>query len=106
MRYKIRHTTEYIYQETVSTGHNRLCLVPLNLPEQKCLSSDVKITPSPDELTYRTDFFGNTLLFISIYKEHALLTIHSESLIDIQDRTHASEAARSLVLWNALYEKG
>ena len=31
MRYKIRHTTEYIYQDTVSTGHNRLCLVPLNL---------------------------------------------------------------------------
>jgi transglutaminase-like putative cysteine protease len=104
MRYKIRHTTEYIYQETVSTGHNRLCLVPLNLPEQKCLSSDVKIAPSPDELTYRTDFFGNTLLFISIYKEHSQLTILSESLIDIQDRIQAGEAARSRVLWNALYE--
>ena len=65
MRYKIRHQTQYSYQETVSTGHNRLCLVPLTLPEQKCLSSVVKIYPSPDELTYRTDFFGNTLLFIS-----------------------------------------
>ena len=35
MRYKIKHITEYKYQEVVSAGHNRLCLVPLTLPEQK-----------------------------------------------------------------------
>ncbi len=105
MRYKIRHTTEYIYQETVSTGHNRLCLVPLNLPEQKCLSSNVIIRPLPDELTYRTDFFGNTLLFISIYKEHGQLEIDSESLVDIENRIRSDQALGSPVLWKGVKEK-
>jgi len=105
MRYKIRHTTEYIYQDTVSTGHNRLCLVPLNLPEQKCLSSNVTIYPSPNELTYRTDFFGNTLLFISIYREHGQLDIDSESLVDIESRIHAGQALGSPVLWKGVKEQ-
>ncbi len=99
MRYKIRHITEYLYQDTVSTGHNRLCLVPLNHGEQKCISSDIKISPTPDELTYRTDFFGNTLLFISIYKEHSQLEIISESVIDIENRNNADLAFSSNVLW-------
>jgi transglutaminase-like putative cysteine protease len=99
MKYKVRHITEYKYQETVSTGHNRLCLTPLNLAEQRCLSSDVKITPTPDELTYRTDFFGNTLLFISIYKEHSQLEIISESTVDISGRSNAARARLSSIQW-------
>jgi transglutaminase-like putative cysteine protease len=99
MRYKIRHTTEYKYQEMVSTGHNRLCLVPLNSNEQNLLSSNIKISPTPDELTYLTDFFGNTLLFISIYKEHDQLTIDSESLIEIESRVNATSAASSTIFW-------
>lgn len=105
MRYKIRHTTEYQYQDTVSTGHNRLCLVPLNLAEQQCISSDIKISPTPDELTYRTDFFGNTLLFISIYKEHSQLEIISESIIDMHSRMNADRAINSFLMWRNVKEQ-
>lgn len=99
MRYKIRHSTEYKYQELVTTGHNRLCLVPLHLPEQILFSTDIKISPTPDEQAYLTDFFGNTILFISIYKEHDLLTIHSESVVDIVPRTNADRARESILPW-------
>ncbi|HRI78898.1 MAG TPA: transglutaminase family protein [Cyclobacteriaceae bacterium] len=99
MRYKVKHITEYHYQDVVSTGHNRLCLVPINLNEQQCISSDIKITPTPDELTYRTDFFGNTLLFISIYKEHSELEIISESIMEIENRVNPGLALNSVVLW-------
>ncbi len=105
MRYKIRHITEYQYQDSVSTGHNRLCLVPLHLPWQKCISSDIKISPTPDELTYRTDFFGNTLLFISIYKEHSQLEIISDSVIDMDSRVNAGHAINSFVLWKDVKEQ-
>jgi transglutaminase-like putative cysteine protease len=104
MRYKIRHITEYQYQDTVSTGHNRLCLVPLNHPEQRCISSDIKISPTPDELTYRTDFFGNTLLFISIYKEHSHLEIISESEVNIERSVNSEKAISSSVLWRDVNE--
>jgi transglutaminase-like putative cysteine protease len=99
MHYSIHHTTEYIYQEPVSTCHNRVCLVPLSMGSQECLSSIIKIVPTPDELTYKTDFFGNTILFFSIYKEHERLEINSESLVNIELRTNADLALRSSVLW-------
>jgi transglutaminase-like putative cysteine protease len=119
MRYKVRHTTEYIYQEIVSTCHNRVCLVPLTVkqsggtapftverssaaaspPQQACTASDIKILPAPDELTYETDFFGNTILFFSIYKEHEKLEISSESLVNVEPRTNSDLAFASILLW-------
>jgi len=100
MRYNIKHITEYQYQEVVSIGHNRLCLVPLNYYGQRCLSSNIIIEPTPDELTYQTDFFGNTLLFISIYKEHDQLEITSESTVEIVDRSNAEKASASSIVWH------
>jgi len=73
--------------------------VPLNIQQQNRISSDVKITPTPDEFTYLTDFFGNTLLVISIYKEHDELTIHSESVLEIENRVNADRAFGSTILW-------
>lgn len=102
MRYWVNHITEYKYQELVNTAHNRLCLVPLNLPEQKCLTSEIKILPVPDETEYRTDFFGNTILFISIYKEHQKLEIISESTIDILPKIQVSLAANSPLQWSEI----
>jgi transglutaminase-like putative cysteine protease len=99
MRYQIKHITEYKYQELVNTAHNRLCLVPLNLTEQKCLSSSIKVLPVPVEQEYRTDFFGNTLYFVSIYKEHNKLEVTSESLVDVLPRIQAGIAASSTLLW-------
>lgn len=99
MRYHIKHVTEYEYQEKVSIGHNRLCLVPLDYNSQRCISSNIKISPTPDELVYQTDFFGNTLLFISIYKEHDLLEIISESTVDIESRTNAEHAQVAPTAW-------
>lgn len=102
MQYRVNHITEYKYQELVNTAHNRLCLVPLNLPEQKCLTSEIKILPVPDETEYRTDFFGNTILFISIYKEHQKLEIISESTIDILPKIQVSLAANSPLQWSEI----
>ncbi|MBK5278570.1 MAG: transglutaminase family protein [Bacteroidia bacterium] len=98
MKYKIRHTTEYTYQEPVSTCLNRLCLTPLSLPEHHCISSEIKIEPTPDEMNYRTDFYGNTLLFFSTYKEHDHLEITALSEVTIDGRTNATLASGSMVL--------
>jgi transglutaminase-like putative cysteine protease len=99
MRYQVRHITEYTYQEPVGLCHNRLCLTPLNLPQQVCISSSIKIVPSPDEMTHRKDFFGNTLTFFSTYKEHDHLEITSISDVNLGGRQQADQAFRSQVLW-------
>jgi len=105
MRYKIRHRTEYVYQEQVSICHNRVCLVPLTVLQQECISSDIKIFPLPDELTYKTDFFGNTIVFFSIYKEHEQLEINSESLVNIGNQTNADLAFNSYVMWKDVRDR-
>jgi len=99
MRFKVRHVTEYKYQEPVGLCHNRLCLTPLNGVHQTCHSSDIRIDPLPDELFYRTDFFGNTLAFFSSYKDHDQLEITSVSEVELSKRPEADEALRSPVLW-------
>jgi transglutaminase-like putative cysteine protease len=98
MRYKIRHTTEYKYQEPVSTCLNRLCLTPLSMPGHECISSEIKVDPSPDVMNYRTDFYGNTVLFFSSYKEHDHLEIVSISEVNIEGRITGNLATGSLIL--------
>ena len=68
------------------------------MAEHQCISSQIKIEPSPDEMNYRTDFYGNTLLFFSAYKEHNRLEITSVSEVDIQGRSNAIGAANSITL--------
>ncbi|MEO5976350.1 MAG: transglutaminase family protein [Chryseolinea sp.] len=99
MRYRISHITEYAYQDTVGLCHNRLCLTPISSPQQKCISSEIKIIPAPDDFNYRKDFFGNTLAFFSTYKEHDHLQVTSISEVDLTGRPKADQAFRCPVLW-------
>src|SRR5690606_16363329 len=97
MKYRIRHYTEYAYQEPVTTCLNRLCLTPVNLPHHECLSSDINIAPQPDEFNTEKDFFGNQLTFFSIYKQHKKLRINSTSIVKTSRKEYLQDAARSQV---------
>jgi transglutaminase-like putative cysteine protease len=99
MKYRVRHYTEYTYQEPVSTCFNRLCLTPRSFPGHECLSSEVNVVPNVDELTTRTDFFGNNITFLSIFREHKKLKISATSIVDIGNRENAELAYSSPVRW-------
>jgi transglutaminase-like putative cysteine protease len=99
MKYRVRHYTEYSYEEPVSTCFNRLCLTPRSFPEHECLSSEISVVPEADELTTRTDFFGNNITFLSIFREHKKLKVISTSIVNIGHRENAELAFRSNVLW-------
>ena len=99
MLYRIRHYTEYNYEEPVSICYNRLCLTPLNLPQHECISSEINIVPTPHELTFREDFFGNQLSFFSINREHKRLRINTNSVVRVENRTNSEKAYHSNVLW-------
>jgi transglutaminase-like putative cysteine protease len=47
----------------------------------------------------RTDFFGNNITFLSIFKEHKKLKISSTSIVTIDNRDNAELAYTSPVLW-------
>jgi transglutaminase-like putative cysteine protease len=99
MKYRVRHYTEYSYEESVSTCFNRLCLVPLTVPFHTCISNEINVVPAADELVTRTDFFGNNITFLSIFKEHQKLKINSSSIVSIEHRTSSELAFSSSMLW-------
>ncbi len=99
MKYKVRHYTEYSYRDPVSICHNRVCLTPLNMPQHECLHTEINVVPAPEEISHRTDFFGNTVSFFSIYNEHQKLKISSSSIVKVEYRINADRAYGSTVLW-------
>ena len=99
MKFRVRHYTEYQYPDPASTCYNRLCLSPISFEGHKCSASNISIAPKPDELSSRTDFFGNNLVFFAIYKEHSRLKISSNSFIEIAKPDLNALAIRASVKW-------
>jgi len=99
MRFRVRHYTEYVYPDPAATCYNRLCLTPVNNPGHRCESSEISIVPRPDEETHRTDFFGNKLVFFSIFREHDALKVYTNSLVSIDKIDHAAMASRANTPW-------
>ncbi|MHA4809779.1 transglutaminase family protein [Flavitalea flava] len=107
MTYHITHNTTYTYFEPVSLCHNVLRLVPRNTDGQYCLNATVRIFPEPDTLHEYTDFFGNKVIYFSIEKEHAQLTVHVHSEmekkakgsreINLFDQTNVGTVRQSLM---------
>jgi transglutaminase-like putative cysteine protease len=99
MKYRVRHYTDYAYQDAVSICYNRLCLTPLTTGDQECISSDINIAPAPDEYSEHVDFFGNNVSFFSVFKEHRKLRISSTSVVRMENRGNADLAFSDTVLW-------
>ena len=99
MKYRVRHYTEYNYEEPVSTCFNRLCLTPRSFDFHECISNEISVVPNADETATRTDFFGNSITFLSFFKEHKKLKISSSSIVKIEPNQNAAHAVSSRVLW-------
>jgi transglutaminase-like putative cysteine protease len=99
MKYRVRHYTDYAYQDPVSICYNRLCLTPLTTSDQQCISSDINITPTPDEFSEHVDFFGNNVCSFSVFKEHKKLRISSTSIVVMDNRKNADRAYAANILW-------
>jgi transglutaminase-like putative cysteine protease len=55
----IRHVTTYQYKQPVAFGEHRMMLRPRDDDDQTILESALEITPSPSQLSWSRDRFGN-----------------------------------------------
>ena len=55
----IRHTTTYHYNRAVAFGEHRMMLRPRDDDDQKVIATELDITPSPRQLAWTRDDFGN-----------------------------------------------
>lgn len=96
MRYRVRHQTEYTYQNTVYKGLNRAHLLPTSSQDQTVINQIVEITPTPNSCNTRTDTFGNQFLYFVISEPHQSLTIDVISEIKVDNSKDLAESNSSV----------
>ncbi len=83
MKYRVTHTTQYIYSAPVGLCRNQACLLPRETVRQQCLSSRLQIEPGPSDLRERSDFFGNRLTHFAIQEAHKELRVTATSEVAV-----------------------
>jgi transglutaminase-like putative cysteine protease len=83
MSYRVRHVTEYMYSEAVSTSHHELHLLPRATPGQIVHDATLTVTPEPAVRRERVDWFGNVSTHLAIHSRHTRLAVTSTFVVDI-----------------------
>src|ERR1700733_14372240 len=81
------HITRYWYSGPVSMCHTEVHLHPRSRKNQTILEFELDVTPTPDSLLSREDYFGNQVTFFSIAEPHRELIITSRCLADVETST-------------------
>ena len=82
-RYELVHETRYEYEATVERSYGRAHLIPQDGPGQRCLSTELEITPAPSDTTDHTDYFGNISTFYLIRRPHTTLVVTARSVLEV-----------------------
>ena len=83
MKYRISHKTIYRYSESASLSQNELILHPRETANQKVGQYRLTITPDPQYLHRRTDYFGNIANVFMVQQPHTELVMSATSLVEI-----------------------
>ncbi len=79
-RYRLVHTTEFLYDGPVSESYNEVRLRPIHDEKQSCLSFRLTTTPSSRGTAYR-DAYGNWVHQFNVLAEHRRLKVEAESVV-------------------------
>jgi transglutaminase-like putative cysteine protease len=83
-RYRLVHTTEFLYDGPVSESYNEVRLRPVHDEKQSCLSFRLTTTPSSRGTSYR-DAYGNWVHQFNVLPEHRRLKVEAESVVLAHD---------------------
>lgn len=89
MRFTVRHTTAYQYDEPVTLGYNRAHLLPRDTSRQRVMQREVRITPTPNWQTQHTDYYGNQYIYFIMQEPHRELEITITSEVDVSEQSLA-----------------
>jgi transglutaminase-like putative cysteine protease len=84
MKYKVIHSTEYFYGDSVPLGHNVVHLQPRETDRQSVKSHALAITPNPMVKSDRIDFFGNPVSWFTLAEPHDRLKIVARSEVEVK----------------------
>ncbi len=83
MKLLTTHITRYWYSDPVSLCHTEVYLAPRARRSQTVLEHELTVTPAPEAMFPREDYFGNPVTFFSIHERHRELIITSRGLVEV-----------------------
>jgi transglutaminase-like putative cysteine protease len=87
MKILATHTTRYWYSGAVSMCHTEVHLHPRARQHQSILEFSLDVTPTPNLLLSRADYFGNEVTFFSVAEPHRELIITSRCVANLEEVT-------------------
>lgn len=91
MKLRVWHRTHYTYDAPVTNSFGLAHVSPRDLPHQRVLEHDVRVTPEPSDARPDRDHFDNHSLYFHVTEPHTALEVWSESIVDTAQPTHAAE---------------
>ncbi len=83
MKYHVRHTTRYDYNDQVSQGYSVAYLLPRDCRGQRVLRSHIIVSPTAATRSQREDYFGNVVVYFNVETPHTSLEVTVDSEIEI-----------------------
>jgi transglutaminase-like putative cysteine protease len=84
MKLRVTHETRYRYSPSVETAQHVAHLRPRDTAGQRLLDHQLRIEPTPGELRFSDDVFGNTRAFFALQVGHDELAVVSDSVVETQ----------------------
>ena len=94
-RYRLVHTTDFVYDGPVSESYNEVRLRPIHDERQSCLSFRLTTTPTSRGTAYR-DANGNWVHQFNVLTEHRRLRVEAESVVLAHGSSDATADATKL----------
>lgn len=104
MKYRVIHTTEYIYQYATTLCYNEAWMSPRPLEYQRVANTRLDLTPPAAVVRYREDFFGNRVAFFNVQEPHTRFVISVESEVERVVPANANDKREPGVSWEAVRE--
>ena len=92
MRYRVRHTTTYTYDDEVTDSYGVFHLRPRDLDWQRCETHEVSIDPAPSDLSGHVDLYGNQKSYFHVVAPHTELVVTATSLIEVEAPVYTEDA--------------
>lgn len=86
MQYRITHITEYSYGLPVTVSHSALHMHPREVANQKWDDFELTVTPRPDVMVKREDYYGNHATYITVQQPHTKMIVKAMGTVHVQAR--------------------
>ncbi len=100
-KYRIQHTTRYIYEDAVRDSANQIMLYPVVDETQEVIQHIVTITGNP-AIHMHEDYYGNKVGTFTYAQPHREMVIHSQLNVETKEKKLPSDDVPFELQWSEL----